>query len=233
MFRAVAAAAIVAMTLSGCVTTTFRTAPELSRATSDIRVLLMPLDVELSLVTAGGVPEPNAEWTARAEKHLVASIAKVLADRRAHVVDYRVPAEIHDPVHPHVQLVKLHGAVGQSIMIHKIGSHFRLPNKGETFDWSLGPGVKRLRQDFGADYAMFVFMRDSYTSGGRAVAMVLAAALFGVALQGGKQVGFASLVDLETGEIVWFNALSRGEGDLREPGGAEETVSRLLHDLPK
>jgi hypothetical protein len=96
--RAVAGAAILAVALSGCVTTTFRTAPEFARGTADVRVLLMPPDIELSLVTAGGVTEPNAEWTARAEKNLVASVAKVLQERKAQLVDYRKPMEADDPI---------------------------------------------------------------------------------------------------------------------------------------
>jgi hypothetical protein len=34
-------------------------------------------------------------------------------------------------------------------------------------------------------------------------------------IMGGVQSGFASLVDLRTGDIVWFNQLGRATGDLR------------------
>jgi hypothetical protein len=43
-------------------------------------------------------------------------------------------------------------------------------------------------------------------------------------------VGFASLVDLETGDIVWFNRLARAHGDLRTPDAAAETVKALVSD---
>ena len=97
----------------------------------------------------------------------------------------------------------------------------------------MGPKVRVLRKKHNADYALFVYIRDSYTSGGLAVAIFLAAAIFGVGLQGGTQVGFASLVDLDSGDIVWFNRLFRGTGDLRERIPAEETVSILLTNFPK
>jgi hypothetical protein len=42
------------------------------------------------------------------------------------------------------------------------------------------------------------------------------------------QQGYASLVDLETGRVVWFNHLLRGSGDLREPEKAAETLDVLL-----
>jgi hypothetical protein len=74
-------------------------------------------------------------------------------------------------------------------------------------------------------------VRDSYTSAGRAVLMV-GAALFGVGMQGGQQIGFASLVDLRTGNIVWFNRLENGSGDLRTAEPAQNTVNDLLKELP-
>ncbi len=64
-------------------------------------------------------------------------------------------------------------------------------------------------------------------------AQVVAAVVFGVALQGGVQVGLVSLVDLETGKVVWFNRLLRGEGDLRTDGPARETMKMLLTGMPK
>ena len=49
---------------------------------------------------------------------------------------------------------------------------------------------------------------------------------------GGAQVGYASLVDLNTGRVLWFNRLLRGRGDLREADKAAETVNALLEEFP-
>jgi hypothetical protein len=76
---------------------------------------------------------------------------------------------------------------------------------------------------------MFIFVRDSYATAGRQAAIVVAA-LLGVGLQGGTQVGFASVVDLKTGDIVWFNRLLRAQGDMRTPEHAAETMRALVHD---
>ncbi|TDI64474.1 MAG: hypothetical protein E2O90_09770 [Alphaproteobacteria bacterium] len=109
---------------------------------------------------------------------------------------------------------------------------FRLPTKKDKFAWTMGPGTAYLKQKYGADYALFVFVRDSYSSSGR-VAAIIFAALLGVQIQGGVQLGFSSLVDLNTGEVVWFNRLFRGTGDLRTPAGANETVGVLLSNFPQ
>ena len=50
-----------------------------------------------------------------------------------------------------------------------------------------------------------------------------------------QQLDYASLVDLKTGEVVWFNVVQAGSqvpgikfGDLRTPEGAAQMVERLL-----
>ena len=52
---------------------------------------------------------------------------------------------------------------------------------------------------------------------------------------GQQQLDYASLVDLRTGQVVWFNVVSAGSqvpgikfGDLRTPEGAAQMVERLL-----
>ena len=89
-----------------------------------------------------------------------------------------------------------------------------------------------LRDKYGSDYALFVFLRDSYVSAGRVAVQIFAAA-FGVGISGGTQVGFASLVDLKTGDVVWFNRLVSTSGDLRTADAAEKTISGLLENFPK
>ena len=87
----------------------------------------------------------------------------------------------------------------------------------------------------GADYALFSWVRDSYTSDERKATMVAIAVLsLGrvVPIAGGQQTGYASLVDLKTGQVLWFNRLARGSGDLREADKASETVEALLSEFP-
>jgi hypothetical protein len=123
--------------------------------------------------------------------------------------------------------------VGGAILIHKYsGQLLALPTKIDKFDWSLGEGVNILREDFGADYGLFIFWRDSYASPGR-VAMMVGMAALGVVAPGGRQIGFASLVDLRSGEIVWFNFQVRGTGDLRGEETALSSVQSLLTDFPQ
>jgi hypothetical protein len=75
-------------------------------------------------------------------------------------------------------------------------------------------------------------VRDSYASPER-VAASIALAFIGIGIApGGAQVGYASLVDLQSGQVVWFNRLLRGYGDLREPTPARESIDALLTGFP-
>ena len=99
-----------------------------------------------------------------------------------------------------------------------------------------GTGKSRLTSA-GSDYALFFWVRDSYATAERKAAMVamtLIGAAFGVAVipAGGHQIAYASLVDLKTGRLVWFNTLTRASGDLREAEPALETVQELLKTFP-
>lgn len=195
------------------------------------RIVLIEPDMELSEVTAGGRNEPRADWSLTAKRLYPAEVHRVLLERGYTLAaDYQIPAEI--PPEAHVrQLIALHQAVGISIWQHHFTA-MKLATKGSDLDFTLGEGVRALREATGADYALFTYVRDSYTSGGRAAMMVFGA-LLGVAMNGGVQVGFTSLVDLHTGQVLWFDFLVDQTGDLRDAKGVHDTVADLTKDFPK
>jgi len=222
--------ALGALAISGCATQGHQQITALKRADGAPRILLMPLNVELYELSTGGMPEPKADWTEQANRYVTAALRAEKAARQIKMIDYTEANIAADRRDDATRLVKLHGVVGQSILIHQYGE--TLPTKQGRFEWSLGPQASTLKEAFGADYALFVYIRDSYSSAGRVVAQI-AAALLGVGIQGGTQIGFLSLVDLETGDVVWFNRLLRGNGDLRTEAAARETVQTLLAGLPQ
>ena len=62
--------------------------------------------------------------------------------------------------------------------------------------------------------------------------MMVGLALLGVGVGGGAQVGYASLVDLESGQVLWFNQLISVTGDLRDEKSAVASVDGLLTGFP-
>ena len=112
-----------------------------------------------------------------------------------------------DRVH---QLLLLNQAVANSIVLHsQPGTD--LATKNGRFDWTLGPGVSVVRDATHADYALFTYIRDS---------------------RGGDHTALASLVDLRTGQVVWFNLLRDDNGGLRDPASTRATVASLLEQIP-
>jgi hypothetical protein len=95
----------------------------------------------------------------------------------------------------------------------------------------LGPEINSIAKDHDAEYGLFVYYRDYQASGGRVAFAILAAAA-GVGVGTGSEHGFASLVDLKTGDIVWFNVVVAGSGELRKEDGAATAVAKLFKDIP-
>lgn len=224
-------AALAILAAAGCAQTSVLRSSDLKPLTAPVRVLVMPPDVELSELTAGGLLEPKADWTQQARSHVIAALREELQAKGTPVV-YQPPTNDPGEETAYTHFVKLHDAVGGAILVHKYLFVHRLPTKEGKFDWSLGHRVGRLRERTGADYALFVFLRDSYASPGR-VALIVGAALLGVGIPGGQQYGFASLVDLRTGDVIWFNRLVDPGGDLRTPEPARKAIKTLLTDLPQ
>lgn len=223
--------AMTALVLAACASTGSRVAGSARAPVEVVRgsVALVEPDIELTEVNAGGAQQPRADWTQTARVMLPEALRARLAESGVTIAPFDLPEDDAQGAR-YRQLVQLHRAVGISILRHGYGTG-ALPSKHGAFDWTLGPGATELKHVTGADYALFVTIRDSYSSSGRA-AMMVVGALVGVGLSGGVQVGFASLVDLRDGRVVWFNRLVDHGGDLRDGEGAATTARLLLKDLP-
>lgn len=200
-------------------------APGFNALPKGAKVAIMPLDIELYSISGGGIPEPKADWTEAAMRHFNAALVAKKSALGLNTVELseRDADEVEE-------INNLHGAVARAIALHHFGE-VNLPTKEGKLDWSLGEAVRVIKNKTGADYAIFNWVRDSYASAERKVAMVMMA-LMGVGVPGGLQLGYSSLVDLNSGRVLWFNRLIRGSGDLREPQPAKETVDALLANFP-
>ena len=207
----------------------------------DFKLLVMRPDVTVNSVTTGGLPEPRADWTEQARTNIIAAMRAQQAERGGNVEVLarrdQLAGVSADAV---ADLERLHSAVGNSIALHKyLGAG--LPTKRrQGLDWTLGEEAVSLGQKTGYQYALFLHAEDNIVSGGRVALQVLGIAGCFVGfcapnIGGGGQFAYASLVDLRTGEVVWFNVLQTGSqiagikmGDMRTPDGAAQLVERLL-----
>lgn len=224
--------AVLAIALGGCAGSQPQRATTAHvRPASEARVLLMPPDVETGIVTAAGMYKPRADWTEAAQKHLGAAIAAELSARAARVVAYNSPLAAE-----HVQTVKLAEALERTLLTHvhsaRMNTGARLPTKKSGLDWTLGEAVAPLRATYDADYVLFVHVRDQSPSAGRTAANVAMVLLFGAVGTSDDQAGFATLLDLRTGQLLWTNLAGNAFGDVREAAGAASAARALLADLP-
>lgn len=195
------------------------------------RIVLIRPSITAGAQSTAGLFEPNADWTAQARENVGAALAKAQNGLGNTVVDYVEPTGADATALAEYQ--ELFDAVAGSVIEFQFFRGNRLPTKKRDgqFEWGLGADIARVPGLGGADYALFVSTEDHYGSTGRKVLQVFAA-LARVPVTAGVHKGFAGLVDLRTGELVWLNADLQMGGDVRDAEGATKRVRQLLEGFP-
>ena len=196
----------------------------------EARILVFRPEIAVGEQTTGGLNEPNADWTRQARANLMAALARSKAMQGNRVV----PApELERPegtlLNDYTALFK---AVAFAAFNHKMFPGNRLPTKKSDFDFTLGEGAAALKP-LGGDYGLFFYSNDSFGSTGRKVAQILGAVMGMGLMSSGVHVGYAGLVDLSTGDLVWLNADLAMGGDPRTAEGADKRIAQLLEDFPR
>lgn len=195
-----------------------------------VRILVFRPDVRVGEQSTGGLNEPNADWTQAARTNIADALDHSPMTAGAEIKPMPEPEGEDGAVFADYRA--LFRAVVDAVVQHKLFAGNRLPTKKADFNWTLGPGIARLGQLGGGDYGLFLYTFDSYGSGGRKAAQVLGL-LMGAYIPSGMHIGYAGLVDLRTGELVWINADLKMGGDVREADGAAKRVAQLLEDFPR
>ncbi len=192
-------------------------------------VVILKADIELFELQASGMAEPRADWTEAASAHVGTAITDELAERGVKVVQATKSTDADDPRVRQLELLST--TVGNAILQHEIAPYGRLPHRAKTFDWRIGPGASLLQSRYQADYALATVVRDSYSTGGRKAVMVVGMVL-GFSAPLGSQKAYTTLVDLNTGKVIWVNYLNSEDGDLRELVPARKAIKSLLSGMP-
>jgi hypothetical protein len=198
-------------------------------ALDQVRVVLFRPDVTVSEQTTGGLDQPNAGWTEEAREQMTLALGKAQAERN---IELKLMPELSGE---NAKLMsdyrKLFKTVADSVIKHRLFALDPLPTKEEKFDWTLGPGAEKLGMLGGGDYGLFFYTFDSYESASRRTARLIASAL-GNDAPAEVNMGYAGLVDLKTGNLVWINVDVKMGGDVRTAEGASLRISELLEGFP-
>ncbi len=239
--RGLAIAMVASLVLGACVQTRQFADVQFTPPSGNYKLLVLRPDVSVGSLTTGGMVEPRADWTDQARAGIVQALKAQQATRGGNVtiVEHRnaLPGVSEQEL---ADVERLNFAVDQSIVQHKYLGDYLPTKRGRGLDWTLGADAVKLGQKTGYDYALFLHAEDEVASTGRVALGVLglAGCFIGFCapnVGGQSQLDYASLVDLKTGEVVWFNVVSTGSeipgikfGDLRTSEGAAQMVERLL-----
>jgi len=227
--------------LSACVQTRQYADVQFTVPQGNYKLLVLRPDVTVGSLTTGGMVEPRADWTEQARANIVAALRAQQASRGGNVTIIEHRNELPGvPAQELADVERLNFAVDQAIVQHKYLGDYLPTKRGRGLDWTLGQDAVRLGQKTGYDYALFLHAEDQVASTGRVALGIigLAGCFVGFCapnIGGAEQLDYASLVDLKTGEVVWFNVVSAASqvpgikfGELRTPQGAAQMVERLL-----
>ncbi|WP_248285214.1 hypothetical protein [Alteriqipengyuania abyssalis] len=202
---------------------------------TDTRILVFRPRIKVGEQSTGGMFEPRADWTELARENIGSALDVQRRRYGSSLID--APEPIGEDARLVDEYLALFSAVSNSIITYQFFRGDRLEtkkadNREDVFDWSLGPGVAELPGADQADYALFISTEDHYGSTGRKALQILAAVTVGVGVTSGVHSGYAALIDLKTGNILWINADFQMGGDVREADGAEKRVRQLFEDFP-
>lgn len=226
-----------AVSLSLCLSFAAQAAPvatvvSVDKPAAGTPILIAVPETSMVLLTTGGA-QPKQEWNQDATKNLGTALTNAIKARgyTPETVDPAAYDGSRD-----LQILKLNDTVTAAIQSN---AYLPMPTK-TSFDWTLGEGAAELRPESDttpAAYILFVHASGNYSSGGRvAMGILLAAAgssAGGQLMAGGSQTLSGTLVDLNTGKIVWYKQVAFGAGtDLRTEAGDTAGVDALLKALP-
>lgn len=194
------------------------------------KVLVLPLDVNVYELTAGGVTEKVPDWSRQAREHITAALRQLRPTARFEIV--QLPENLTEAeratLDEHVTLFDL---VGFAVTATRSATPWRERAEAGLADYSLGPGLAYLADRTGADQALVLIAHDFVSSAERK-AMFAVGLLFGVGIPLGRTFAAAGLIDLRTGKILWESYDLSATPDLRVAADAERVVRDLFASFP-
>jgi len=212
-------------TLVGCKATSSYTHHTVQKPENKpVKLLVMPVEIAINTLTASGNLELEVDATEKA-KVAVQAVLHSETQRGKLELLHMPPlnAEEDKIVREHVALYDTVG--GTAINFTPIFAH-----KRKNFDYTLGDGLAFLKERTGADAALFVNAYNTNSSGGR-VAAATFAAMWGVAIPMGVDYSVVSIVDLETGNILWLN--KPAVSNLQKDKNISKFSNRLFEEYEK
>jgi hypothetical protein len=195
------------------------------------KILLLPPQMFVAELSAGGVIQKQDDWTQEANENLLAAAENYFREE-GRFEAMRLPklsAEDAERVESHIGL---YDRVAQAIYIYGRGLDSGWQHKKTEWDYTLGDGLAFLREQTGADTALIFTGADIISTGGRKAAFTIGL-LLGVAIPIGQSFITVGLADLKTGEIRWMSYDQSMSLDSRDPAAVQELVKDFFKTYPQ
>lgn len=195
------------------------------------KLVVLPINIEMMEVTAGGVKEEVPEWSDTAAKNIYNSLSALIKkDANLEQVEFpRLSSKDSAVLEEHMALYNL---------VVNTASRTDLDHKLRRFDYGIGPGLDMLRKKTGADAAMLIYGRDEVSTAGRITQSVLGYIpiiniFTGAQTAMGDSYIHVGIVDLKTGDLLWMSSEYRDDTtDLRDADDAEDMVEEVFEWYP-
>ena len=194
-------------------------------------LVILPINIDVMEVTAGGVKEEVPEWSTKAANNIYNSLSSLIKND-ASLKQVKLPklsSKMSAGVDEHMALYNL---------VVNTASNTDLEHKVRRFDYSIGPGLTALRKKTGADAAVMVYGRDHISTGGRITQSVLSKIpivniFTGQDVSMGDSFVHVGIIDLKTGDLLWMNSEYRDDTtDLRDFDDADDMIKTTFEWYP-
>jgi hypothetical protein len=191
------------------------------------KLLVLPVSVSINEISAGGMVQEDPGWSKAGEEAMNLAVKSFFAsESSASIVAMpELNVEESELVHEHTLL---YDVVASQAFIATNMPAAGWGHLAANFSYTIGDGLRFLKQKSSADAALIVICSDSISTGGRKT-MVAMAALVGVGMPVGTSRVLVGVVDLEDGDILWFqHSYARGNLDLRNAGDAGVLFAKAM-----
>jgi hypothetical protein len=199
------------------------------------QVVLLPVDVDVYELSAGGVKEEVPEWSDTAETNI--RNALLVSKGTGGKCCISRPVDTSSLTAEEREILEEHLALFNTVATNAVWANLPYNTawhfKAEHFDYTLGDGLGFLKEKYGLDAGLVITGEDVVSSSGRKTTAVLGA-MFGVAIPLGHSILMGGLVDFSTGDLLWLNHVvsAAGQDDLRDPASCLELAGTLMKDYP-
>lgn len=200
-------------------------------------IAVMPADIEVYQLTAGGVRELMDEWSDTAKKLTQEALEKHLAARYGFDIKFIDEQWLKEHQKELWDVNSgLYGAIAASALAHAYPGANTFPDKLKNFDYTLGQDVRALANACQADALLFIHGLDYEATAGRTALFwwnVVMGAATGVAvLPMNPTFMTMGLVDGTTGGVEWFIANPpESEYSFRNPSHMNDLIEWMTRDF--